>query len=318
MTAYPCRIRQRHFWYIAQPAHLRLGGLLHAVAARVPSWRSLMLSTCWQDVRYAGRTLRTQPAFTTVAVLSLAVGIGLNSTIFTVVDSLLFRPLPFANPETLVSVYTSDERGEPFGSTSYPDLKDWRLANLPFDALVGHSMMFGAVSVAGNNRLAFGEVVTSNYFDVLGVRPTMGRGFQADDEAREAASPVAIISHRLWQRSFAGRSDVVGQHLRIRNRPYTIVGVAPESFNGMMPGVVAELWIPLSMVSDVEPAGQIDVVPSPTGNTRLQQRGMRWLFVKGRLRKGVTPTAATEQLRTVMAGLEQAYPMSNRSRRASV
>ena len=276
-----------------------------------------MLSTFWQDVHYAGRTLRKQPAFTTVAVLSLAVGIGLNSTIFTVVDSLLFRPQPFASPETLVSVYTTDERGEPHGSTSYPDLLDWRRANLPFEALVGHSMMFGAVSIAGDNRLAFGEVVTANYFDVLGVRPAIGRGFQADDEAREGASPVAVISHRLWRRSFNSRTDVVGQVLTIRNRPYTVIGVAPESFNGMMPGVVAEIWIPVSMVSDVEPAGQISVVPSP-GATRLQQRGSRWMFVKGRLKPGTTAAMASAQLRTVMESLEQAYPVSNKTRRANV
>lgn len=128
------RTRRRHFWYVAQPAHLRF---IHCM----PSGRTLMLSTLWQDVRYAGRTLRKQPAFTAVAVLSLAVGIGLNSTIFTVVDNLLFRPRPFSNPETLVSLYTTDERGELHGSTSYPDLVDWRNANLPFDALIGHSMM---------------------------------------------------------------------------------------------------------------------------------------------------------------------------------
>ena len=277
-----------------------------------------MLSTLWQDVRYAGRTLRKQPAFTTVAVLSLAVGIGLNSTIFTVVDNLLFRPLPFANPDTLVSLYTTDERGELYGSTSYPDLLDWRKANLPFDALVGHSMMFGAVSIAGDNRLAFGEVVTANYFDVLGIRPAIGRAFQADDEGREAASPVVIISHQLWQRRFGGRSDIVGQPMTIRNRPYTVVGVAPESFNGMMPGVVADLWIPVSMVADVEPAGQISVVPSQGGDTRLQQRGTRWLFVKGRLRQGATTAMAGEQLRSVMAGLEQTHPVSNRNRGATI
>jgi predicted permease len=277
-----------------------------------------MLSTFWQDVRYAGRTLRKQPAFTTVAVLSLAAGIGLNSTIFTVVDNLLFRPQPFANPETLVSVYTTDGQGEPHGSTSYPDLLDWRSANLPFDALVGHSMMFGALSIAGENRLVFGEVVTANYFDVLGIRPALGRAFQSEDEGAEGASPIAVISHKLWQRQFGGRGDIVGQPLTIRNRPYTVVGVAPESFNGMMPGVVADLWIPISMVADVEPAGQNEVVPSQGGTTRLQLRGTRWFFVKGRLKQGTTPAAAGEQLRSVMATLERTYPVSNRNRSATV
>jgi len=277
-----------------------------------------MIPNLWQDTRFAFRTLRKQPGFTVVAVLSLAVGIGLNSAIFATVDSLLFRPLPFSNPDSLVSVYTSDERGEQYGSTSYPDLKDWREADLPFDALVGHAMMFAAVGINGENRLAFGEVVTANFFDVLGVPLARGRAFQPDEEAQEGAAPVTIISDRIWQRNFGRQDDAIGKTLTIRNRPYTIIGVAPASFNGMMPGVIADLWIPVSMVEDVEPAGQIDVVPSPTGSTRLQQRGNRWLFVKGRLGEGGSTTAAAAQLRSVMVSLQDAYPMSNRNRQATV
>jgi predicted permease len=326
------RAKRRRFWYVAQAAQLRLSSLYGAAEAtpyanRAPGGpegppsshrRTAMLSTLWQDIRYAGRTLRKQPGFTTVAVLSLAAGIGLNSTIFTMVDALLFRPLPFANADALVSVYTSDEGADPYGSTSYPDLLDWRAADLPFDGLVGHAMMFAAVGISGDNRLAFGEVVTTNYFDVLGVPLTRGRGFLPEEELRAGAAPVTVISDRLWRRDFGARSDVVGQTLTIRNRPYTVVGVAPAAFNGIMPGVVAELWVPISMVDDVEPAGQIDVVPSATGTTRLQQRGSRWLFVKGRVRKDVPLAAASEQLRTVMAGLEQVYPVSNRDRRAVI
>lgn len=303
------RTRRRRLWYLAQAAQVRL---------RIRRTRGPMLSTLWQDTRYALRTLRKQPGFTLVAVASLAVGIGLNSTIFTMVDALLFRPLPFANAEQLVSVYTSDERAEAYGSTSYPDLLDWRAADLPFDGLVGHAMMFAAVSISGDNRLAFGEVVTTNYFDVLGVPLARGRGFLPDEELREGAAPVTVISDTLWRRDFGARSDILGQTITIRNRPYTVVGVAPAAFNGIMPGVVADLWVPVSMVDDVEPAGQIDVVPSATGTTRLQQRGSRWLFVKGRVRPGVPLAAASEQLRAVMAGLEQAHPVSNRARRAVI
>lgn len=312
------RPRRRRFWYLAQAIHLRLNGVTRGPEGPPHAQRTAMLSTLWQDIRYAVRTLRRQPGFTTVAVLSLAVGIGLNSTIFTMVDALLFRPLPFASSDSLVSVFTSDERTEPYGSTSYPDLLNWREANLPFDGLVGHAMMFAAVGISGDNRLAFGEVVTTNYFDVLGVRLARGRGFLPEEELREGAAPVTVISDRLWRRDFGARSDVVGQPLTIRNRPYTVVGVAPAAFNGIMPGVVADLWVPISMVADVEPAGQIDVVPSATGTTRLQQRGNRWLFVKGRVRVGVPLAAASEQLRTVMAGLEQAHPVSNRARRAII
>ncbi|NQW04531.1 MAG: ABC transporter permease [Acidobacteria bacterium] len=321
------RRRWRRLWYVAQAASVRMSNrrqssspsTLRSSSSPVsPSPRGPMLSNLWQDIRYALRTLRRQPGFTTVAVLSLAVGIGLNSTIFAMVDSLLFRPLPFSNPDTLVSLYTSDDRPELYGTSSYPDLLDWRAADLPFDALIGHSMMFAAVGIGGENRLAFGEVVTANFFDVLGVGLARGRSFLPEEEAQEGAAPVAIISDRIWERNFGREEDVVGKTFTIRNRPYSIVGIAPAEFNGMMPGVIADLWIPISMVDDVEPAGQIDVVPSATGTTRLQRRGSRWLFVKGRLKDGGSTTVATTQLRNVMASLEEAYPMSNKNRRATV
>ena len=277
-----------------------------------------MFSTLLQDARYAVRTLRQQPGFTLVATLSLAVGIGLNTALFAVVDNLLFRPLPFDRPETLVSVYTSDERGSGFGSTSYPDLQDLSGPNSPFEHLIGHAMMFAAVGINGDNRLAFGEVVTVNYFSALGVRPVAGRGFSADDGKSEGGHPVTVISERLWRNSFASRSDSVGATLFIKNKPYTVIGVAPEAFNGMMPGVSAELWIPLNMVADVEPAGQIDVVPSATGATRLQQRGNRWMFAKARLREGVTAEHAQAAAALIMDGLSRAYPVSNRDRLLTV
>jgi putative ABC transport system permease protein len=277
-----------------------------------------MLSTLWQDIRYAARTLRQQKGFAIVAIVSLAVGIGLNSTIFAVVDNLLFRPLPIDKPETLVSVYTSDERDSAFGSTSYPDLRDLAVPGSPFEHLIGHAMMFAAVAINGDHRLAFGEVVTANYFSALGVRPIAGSGFSPGDEQGEGAHPVTVISARLWRKAFNGRADAIGSTMLIKNRPYTVIGVAPEAFNGMMPGVAAELWIPLSMVGDVEPAGQIDVVPSASGTTRLQQRGNRWMFVKARLREGVTAAQAQAAAAPIMAGLAQSYPVSNRERRLTV
>ena len=277
-----------------------------------------MFSTLLQDARYAVRTLRQQPGFTMVATLSLAIGIGLNTAIFAVVDNLLFRPLPFDRPETLVSVYTSDERGSAFGSTSYPDLQDLSGPGSPFEHVIGHAMMFAAVSINGDNRLAFGEVVSANYFSALGVRPVAGRAFAPEDDQGEGAHPVTVISERLWRRSFGRAGSAIGSTLLIKNKPYTVIGVAPGAFNGMMPGVTAELWIPISMVGDVEPAGQIDVVPSATGTTRLQQRGNRWMFVKARLREGQTAEQAQAAAAPIMAGLAQAYPVSNRERELTV
>ncbi|MSO48605.1 MAG: hypothetical protein EXQ49_01680 [Acidobacteria bacterium] len=252
------RPRWRRSMYLAQTLHVRVKGSTGASDQHPPPQpRGPMFSTLLQDARYAARTLRQQPGFTLVATLSLAVGIGLNTALFAVVDNLLFRPLPFDRPETLVSVYTSDERGSGFGSMSYPDLQDLSGPGSPFEHLIGHAMMFAAVGINGDNRLAFGEVVTVNYFSALGVRPVAGRDFSADDGKSEGGHPVTVISERLWRNSFASRSDIVGATLFIKNKPYTVIGVAPEAFNGMMPGVSAELWIPLNMVADVEPAGQI-------------------------------------------------------------
>ena len=277
-----------------------------------------MWSTLWQDVRYGLRTLRKAPGFTAVAVVSIAVGIGLNSAIFTIVDNLLFRPLPFERPDSVVSIYTSDDGGARFGSSSYADLKDLEGSNVVLESLTGHSMMFAAIAVMGDVRLAFGEVVTSNYFSALGIPLAHGSGFSPEHEVGEGGHPVVVISDRLWKRGFGGRTDAIGRTMTIKSRPYTVIGVADASFSGMMPGIVADLWIPVSMVADVEPAGQIDVVPSATGTTRLQQRGNRWMFMKGRLREGVTIEAAEANLASIMSGLEQAYPVSNRTRRPTV
>lgn len=277
-----------------------------------------MWATLWQDIRYGLRTLRKAPGFTAVAVLSLAVGIGLNSAIFTIVDNVLFRPLPYAQPETVVALFTNEHAESRFGTSSYLDLQDVARDSASFSSVAGHSMMFAALGINGENRLAFGEVVTANFFSSLGIPLAAGRGFDPSHEVGEGAHPVALISHRLWQRSFGGSPDVVGRTLTIKDRPYTILGVVDAAYTGGMPGVASDLWIPVTMVDDVEPAGQIDVVPSATGTTRLTQRGNRWLFAKARLREGVTVEAAQANVQAIMAGLETTYPMSNRDRRGAV
>ncbi|MCC7185364.1 MAG: ABC transporter permease [Acidobacteria bacterium] len=312
------RLHFAHFWYLAQTLHLMWTRPWHSRHVHHAAGAPFMWTTLWQDVRYGLRTLRKAPGFTAVAVISLAVGIGLNSAIFTIVDNLLFRSLPFSEPERVVSIYTSDGRDDRFGSSSYADLKDLEAANVVFESLIGHSMMFAAISVTGDSRLAFGEVVTANYFSALGIPLALGPGFSAEHEGGEGGHPVVVISDRLWKRGFGGRTDTIGRTMTIKSRTYAVVGVTTPSFTGMMPGIVADLWVPASMVADVEPAGQIDVVPSPTGTTRLQQRGNRWMFMKGRLREGVTIEAAQSNLASIMSGLEQAYPVSNRLRHPTV
>jgi predicted permease len=269
------------------------------------------------DVRYALRGMATHPVFTLVAVGSLMFGIGLNTAVFTVVDAMLFRPMPVRDAGSLVAVFTSTERGEPDGTTSWADFQDLRDANTVFTDMVGHSMMMGAFGAGGENRLVLGEVVTANYFDALGIVPAIGRGFRPEEERAAGAHPVVVLSHRLWQSRFGGRPDVTGDSIVIRNRPYTIVGVAPADFPGLLPGIETELWLPISMVDDVEPITMNTVQPSP-GATRLERRGHRWLFVHGRLRPDVSIDAAEANLDAVMARLAATYPQSNADRGARV
>jgi len=308
-------------WFLAQTLHVAVTRPHFARVDAAPVTRSqsggLMLSTLWQDARFGTRLLLRQPVFTVVAVASLAVGIGLNSTIFGVVDALLFRPMPVRAPETLVTVFTSDEDGTTEATTSWPDLLDIRARANVFTDVVAHTIMFAAVNVAGDRRLALGEVVSANYFSALGITPVLGRGFLPAEEHGEGAHPVVVISETLWKKVFGARADVLTQQIVIRNRSYSIVGVAPASFNGLMPGVRAEMWIPVSMVEDVSPAGMNDVAPSATGNTRLERRGTRWLFVKARLRDGAGITAVRDNLTQIASTLEAEHPVSNRKRRLS-
>ena len=269
------------------------------------------------DIRYAFRTLRKSPVFVLVAVSSLALGIGVNTTIFTVVNSVLLRPLPVSRPDELVEIYTSESGGNAHSTTSYPDYVDFRDQNQVFSDLVGHSLMFATMGREGTSQLVMGEVVTGNYFDALGIKPALGRGFLAEEDTVPGAHPVAVIGHGFWQRQFGGAPDVLGKAVRIRGLNFTIVGVAPERSAGWY-RVLPDLWIPAMMVGEVEPAGIFDAVPSPTGSTTLDRRGTRWMFVKGRLKPGVTLARAQADLDAVMAQLQQENPQTNTGRKVSV
>jgi predicted permease len=183
--------------------------------------------------------------------------------------------------------------------------------------MLAYSPMFAALNLTDRSRLALGEVVTGNYFQMLGLRPAIGRALLPEDD-RPGAERVAVISHRTWRRDYAGSSAVIGQSLRMRGQAYTIVGVAPAGFSGMVPMLAPELWIPLAHVGEVEPAGIQDTVPSPTGTTRLDRRGQRWLFVKGRLRDGATIDGAGANLQVLMAQITAAHPQTNKDRKIAV
>ena len=274
-----------------------------------------MFESLLADIRFALRWLRKSPGFTLVAIASLAAGIGFNTALFTVVDALLFKPLPVSRPDRLVDIFTSASggRGALFSTTSYPDYLDLRSQNDVFEDVIGYTPMFGALGIETGSRLAMGEIVTGNYFRVLGVNALIGRTLSPEDDA-PGAPRVAVVSYRYWTRELGSAPDVVGRTMRIRGNPLTIVGVLPRTFTGMVPVLAPELWIPASASLDVESVGLRDVVPSPSGANRLERRGERWLFLRGRLKDGRTIDQARANLTLLMSRLAAAYPATNKNR----
>jgi predicted permease len=270
-----------------------------------------------QDIRYACRWLLRSPGFAAVAILSLGLGIGFNSAIFAVADALLLRPLPVAEPARLVDIYTSGSDGDTYSTNSLPDLQDLQRTTTAFDDVAGYSPMIAAVARGDRAGLMLGEIVTGNYFRMLGVRARLGRTLAAEDDL-PGAHRVTVLSAGYWRREFGADPAVVGQTLRVRGQSYEIAGVVDDSFTGMMPLIAPELWIPARYVEDVEPAGINENVPSPTGTSRLDRRGQRWLFAKARLKPGVTVDQARANVTSVAGQLAAAYPMTNKDRRVTV
>jgi predicted permease len=271
-----------------------------------------MAETLLKDVRYALRWMARSPGFSAVAILSLGLGVGVNTAMFSLVDSLLFRPLPVTSPATLVDVFTMD--GDEYATSSYQDYLDLKSQNTVFTDLIGYSPMIAPLSLGDRSRVALGQVVTSNHFTVLGVQPFLGRLLVPADDAPGAAR-VVVLSYRMWQREFGGDPQIVGAPMTLRGLQYTIAGVAPASFTGVVPLLTPELFLPVVHVDEVEPAGITDTVPSPTGTTAIERRGTRWMFIKGRLKPGVTPEQAHANVALIGDQLAAAHVQTNKDRR---
>jgi predicted permease len=270
------------------------------------------------DLAHGVRLLGRRPAFALVAVASLALGVGLNTTLFSVVNAVLLRDTPVRDPAGLVEIYSTLSDDFPYLTTSYPDYLSIRDQADAFNGLAAHAFVRGILSTGGQPVVATGETVTSNYFDVLGVQPALGRGFSADENVAEGQHPVMVLGHGLWQRRFGGRADIVGQAVEVSGEKYTVIGVGPAGFQGMLPGIEAEFWVPVMMVERFSFQGIQAATDRDPGATRLQKRGQRWLFVKGRLAAGRTVEQARAQVDTIFARLRQDHPVTNEKTRASV
>jgi putative ABC transport system permease protein len=263
------------------------------------------MQTLWQDLRYGARMLVKKPGFTLVAILTLALGIGANTAIFTVINAALLRPLPYEDAERLVVIATTMRRETvEVRSASYPDFVDWRDQNTVFERVAAHEeTSFTLTGDAGPERVN-GELASADYFPLLRVRAAMGRTFLPEEDRSPDMHRVALVGYGLWQRRFGGAPGLLGQTIRLNNGDYTVVGIMPEDFRGVSDG--AEIWLPMMMVSSIRPTSQ------------LQQRNQRWLSTIARLKPGVTLAQAQAEMDAIMRPLEQAYPNSNRNRGARV
>jgi len=191
------------------------------------------MSTLWQDLRYGLRMLRKSPGFTILAILTLGLGIGANSTVFSWINATLLTPVPgMPHPSEVVSI-TRGAHGDA-ESLSYPDFKDLRDRSRSFSGMTAFGLWPLSLTGRGKPVRVWGTVVSANYFDVLGVRPMLGRSFLPSEDAAPNGAPVAVISYRLWQGHFAGNSSIVGTTVDIDTHPFTVVGVTPSVFPGQL------------------------------------------------------------------------------------
>ena len=264
------------------------------------------METLLQDLRYSLRLLARKPGFAVVAVLTLALGIGANTAVFSVVNAVLLRALPYAAPDRLMVVSEAiDNEPRPI---SYPNFLDYRAENEVFEELAAHFPTVLTYTNAERAERVPSEVVSENYFPLLGVAPVQGRAFLPEENAAPASGPVVILSYGCWQNRFGSDPAILGRVLKINDADYTVIGVAPEGFRGF--SSEAEMWVPISMYHTLWPQTAQFNFPA--------NRDVHFHRVLGRLKPGVTRERAQADMQTIAARLEQAYPKENANRGALV
>lgn len=272
----------------------------------------------YRNLRYGARALRKSPGFTLVAVLTIALGIGVNSTIFSIVNAVLFRPLPVEAPGELVDIYGRSATSSSHDSNSYPNFLDYRAQTETLSGVMAYTNFFASLSIEGSSELVVGELVSEDYWSVLGVSPARGRAFTAAEFQAAGAGAVAVLSHPFWQTRFGADPEVLGRTFRLNGVTYTVVGIAPEGFGGMFPAVTAQMWIPLSMVEEVEPLGNNRNSGASAGDTRLERRGQHFLWIRGRMMPGVQRAQVQAEFDAIAARLAAEYPETNAQERVTV
>ena len=271
------------------------------------------MQTLWQDIRYAIRMLTKNPAFSFVAIFSLALGIGANTTIFTVVNAILLNPLPVKDVSRVVEVDTVDSKTRVTAANavklgmSYPNFQDYARQTQLFSAM---TCLVGPLPLTWSGgaepRQLQGQMVSASYFNLLGLRPTAGRFFLPDEDTKPGGNNVAVLSYSLWTNKFGADPNIMGQTVTLNATPYTVIGVAPHGFKGTFTFLNAEeVWIPVSMYPQVLAGFFKD---------NFNDRRFLATTAYGRLRDGVSMSGAEASLKTVAASLESAFPKDNAGR----
>ena len=261
----------------------------------------MLLQNWLCDLRYALRQMRKSPGFTFTAILTLALGIAANSTIFSWIESTLLHPIPgVADTGRMITIQLGERSEHPSPPFSYPDYVDLREGSTSLSGLIAYHDDYMTITGSDKPERIYGVLASRNYFEVLGVRPILGSTLRLPHLDERQGAPEAVLGYDLWQHRFGGDPAVVGKTIEINRHSYTIAGVAPRGFQGCKTGLRAEIWIPLGMDRQV------------WGSTRLDDRGASWLNVLGVLRPGVTSRQAGDELNLLMQRIVERYPDSHR------
>jgi putative ABC transport system permease protein len=258
------------------------------------AWQWAAIESVMSDVKFSLRQFRKSPGFNLVVILIMALGIGATTTVFSIVDAVVLRPLPYVQPQRLVEVKSSEEKHFESSDVSYPDFFDWRTQNHSFDHLVSYRDASFTLTGVSHARHLDGEVVSWDLLPTLGISPELGRGFTPGEEKR--GSRVLLISHELWMSDFAGDQSVLGRTISLSGNLYTIVGVMPPSFRFPVNQPENSFWTTLAAEDD---------------STDLTNRGVHFLTVIGRLKPGVTVVQADQDIKALAARLTTQYPKTN-------
>jgi putative ABC transport system permease protein len=259
------------------------------------------------DFRFAFRQLVKAPAFSAAAVIVLALGIGANTAIFSLVNTMLFQPPHYAKPNDVVQVFSQDRKNpKVFRGFSYPTYLDIRERNSVFSGVMAHNLAMVGLGEKGATRRAFTDVVSSNYFNVLGVMPMQGRAFRPEEETPGRNAAVAIVSYNYWKKNGLNPA-MLGSVVTIDSRPFTVIGILPKGFTGTTQIFAPEIWLPLGVYDQVANDFETE------NKEKLDSRAGKQLMIVGRLKPGLTAAEATPSLKALAANLERAYPVEQKN-----